>query len=73
MQEAKLAEEQARDLYSSNNWDLSAELEELCTHVARVEEERAAEVGELAALVLEASKPSWTSGCFLSKRSSKSR
>jgi hypothetical protein len=55
MLEAKSAEEQACGLYSFDGRDLSAEMEELCVRVARVEEERAAEAGELAALVVEAS------------------
>jgi hypothetical protein len=60
-------------LYSFDRWDLPAELEKLHMRVAEVEEERVAKVGELAALVVEASNASWTSGCFLSGRFPKSR
>jgi hypothetical protein len=55
MWEAKLAEEQACGLHSFDGRDMPAKLEELHVHVARVEEERAIEAGELAALVIEAS------------------
>jgi septum formation inhibitor MinC len=55
MWEAKLAEEQARGPHFFNGQDLPTELEELHVHVARVEEERAAEARELAVLVIEAS------------------
>jgi hypothetical protein len=47
MWEAKRVEEQARCLYSLDGWNLMAELEELCTCVARVEEEHVTEAGEL--------------------------
>jgi hypothetical protein len=55
VREAKLTEEQACGLYSFDERDLPAELEELHTCVVGVQEERAAEAGELAALVVEAS------------------
>jgi hypothetical protein len=55
VREAKLAEEQACGLHSFDGSDLSAELEELCVHVAGVEDERVVEAGELSTLVMEAS------------------
>jgi hypothetical protein len=48
VQETKLVEEQARGLHSFDGWDLSAELEELCTHVAEVEDECTVKAGELS-------------------------
>jgi hypothetical protein len=53
--EAKLVEEQACGLHSFDGSDLSAELEELCMHVAAFDNERAVEAGELSTLVMEAS------------------
>jgi hypothetical protein len=55
VQEAKLAEEQAHNLYSLDGQDLLAKLEELHVRVAGVDEERAANAAELAVLVVEAS------------------
>jgi hypothetical protein len=53
--EAKLAEEQACGLHSFDGSDLLAKLEELCVHLAGVEDEHAIEAGELLTLVIEAS------------------
>jgi hypothetical protein len=47
MREAKWAEEQAHGLYSLDGWDLPLNLEELCTRVTAVEEERLTEAGKL--------------------------
>jgi hypothetical protein len=55
MQEAKLAEEQAHNPYSFDGRDLPTELEELRVCVAGVEDERTAEAGELAVLVVATS------------------
>jgi hypothetical protein len=55
MREAKLVDKQACGLDFFDRRDLPAELEELRTRVAGVEEERAVKVGKLAALVVEAS------------------
>jgi hypothetical protein len=46
--EEKLAEEQAWGLYSFDERDLSAELEELHEHMAGIESERAAKVIQLS-------------------------
>jgi hypothetical protein len=53
--EEKLAEEQARGLYSFDRRDLSVELEELRKRVARVENERATEVVQLSQSIMEIS------------------
>jgi hypothetical protein len=50
-----LAEEQACGLHSFDGRDLSVELEELCSHVARVEDERDAEARKLLKLIVEIS------------------
>jgi hypothetical protein len=50
--EMKLAEEQARDSHPFDGRDLLAELEELCTRVAGVEDEHAADAGKLSILVM---------------------
>jgi hypothetical protein len=63
--EEKLAEEQARDLYSFDGRDLSVELEEICEHVAGVESERATEVVRLSRLVMEISDALVDLGMFL--------
>jgi hypothetical protein len=47
-QEEKLVEEQAWGIYSFDGWDLSAELEELRGHVARVEGECSDEAMKLS-------------------------
>jgi hypothetical protein len=48
VREVKLVEEQACGLHSFDGQDQSVELEELCTRVARVKDEHAAEAGELS-------------------------
>jgi hypothetical protein len=48
-------QEQERDLYPHNGWDLSAELEGIHARVDRIEVECAAEVGQLSWLVMEIS------------------
>jgi hypothetical protein len=53
--EEKLAEEQARGLYSFDRRDLSVELEELRKRVARVENERATEAMQLSQSIMEIS------------------
>jgi hypothetical protein len=53
--EEKLAEEQARRLYSFDGRDLPVELEELREHMARVENERTAEAVQLSQSVMEIS------------------
>jgi hypothetical protein len=47
--------EHAHGLHSFDGRDLPAELEELRVRMAGVEDERAAEAGDLSALVIEAS------------------
>jgi hypothetical protein len=53
--EEKLAEEQARGLYSFNGRDLSVELEELHERVARVENEHATKAVQLSWPVMKIS------------------
>jgi hypothetical protein len=55
MRKAKLAEEDACNLYSFDGRDMPVELEKLHALPIGVEEEHAAEVGELAALAVEPS------------------
>jgi hypothetical protein len=50
-----LVEEQERDLYPHNGWDLSAELEGIHACVDRIEVERAIEAKQLSWLVVEIS------------------
>jgi hypothetical protein len=61
VREAKLTKEQTCGLYSFDERDLPAELEELHTCVVGVQEERAAEAGELAALVTSQPPRAWRS------------
>jgi hypothetical protein len=63
-QEEKLDEEQAQDFYSFDERDLSAELEELHGHVARVENERTAEALQLSRSVMEISNALVDLGAF---------
>jgi hypothetical protein len=63
-QEEKLDEEQAHDFYSFDERDLSAELEELHRHVARVENERTAEALQLSWSVMEISNALVDLGAF---------
>jgi hypothetical protein len=51
---AKLADEQVRGLHSFIGRDLPTDLEELHVCMAEVEDERAAEAGELSTLIIEA-------------------
>jgi hypothetical protein len=67
VREAKLVEEQARDLHSFNERDLSAQLEELRVCMAGVEDERATEAGELSTLVIVASNALVDLGMLLSR------
>jgi hypothetical protein len=55
VREGKLAEEQACGLHSFIGWYQLAKMEELRVRVARVEDERVTEAGELSVLVIEAS------------------
>jgi hypothetical protein len=52
MREVKLMKEQAQGLHPFDRRDLLAELEELRTHVARVEDECATEARKLSMLVM---------------------
>jgi hypothetical protein len=52
VREVKLVGEQVRGLHSFDGRDLPAELEELHTCVAKVEDEHVIEVGELSWLVV---------------------
>jgi hypothetical protein len=54
VREVMLVEEQALNLYSFDEWDLSVELEENRMRVTRVEDEHTAKAGELSTLVMEA-------------------
>jgi hypothetical protein len=65
--EAKLAEEQARDLYPFDEQDLLTELELLHALVAGTMDERAAEVGKLSTLVVQISIALVDLGCCPSK------
>jgi hypothetical protein len=54
VREVMLVEEQALNLYSFDEWDLSVELEENRMRVTGVEDEHTAKAGELSTLVMEA-------------------
>jgi hypothetical protein len=52
VREAKLVKEQARGLHSFHGWDLSAELDEICARMARIDNECTAEAKKLSMLVM---------------------